>query len=101
LLISGDRHGARGFRIPRPSGFNFYEFEVASLGGITGPPEKMEKWTTQFYGINGKYAFGEFTFNTAKKDPEVTFRLIGEDGNFFYEMTLKRSELTPRNFIKK
>jgi alkaline phosphatase D len=101
LLISGDRHGARGFRIPRPSGFNFYEFEVASLGGITGPPEKMEKWTTQFYGINGKYAFGEFTFNTAKKDPEVTFRLIGEDGNFFHEMTLKRSELTPRNFIKK
>ena len=33
LLISGDRHGARGFRIPRRSGFAFYEFEVASLGG--------------------------------------------------------------------
>jgi len=32
LLISGDRHGARGFRIPRPSGYEFYEFEPASLG---------------------------------------------------------------------
>ena len=39
LLTSGDRHGARGFRIPRPSGFAFYEFEAASLGGINwGPP---------------------------------------------------------------
>jgi alkaline phosphatase D len=98
LLISGDRHGARGFRIPRPSGFNFYEFEVASLGGITGPPETMPEWTTQFYGINGKYAFGEFTFNTKLPDPTVTFRLIGEEGNFFHEMILKRSELTPANF---
>jgi len=25
LLISGDRHGARRFRIPRPSGFESYE----------------------------------------------------------------------------
>ena len=32
LLISGDRHGARGFRIPHPSGFELYEFGAASLG---------------------------------------------------------------------
>jgi len=44
LLISGDRHGARGFRIPRPSGFHFYEFEAASLGGRTGPPVNDPKW---------------------------------------------------------
>jgi len=98
LLISGDRHGARGFRIPRPSGFNFYEFEAASLGGITGPPATNPKWETQLYGINGKYAFGEFTFNTTLKDPTVTFKLIGEEGNVLYELTLKRSELTPGNY---
>ena len=96
LLISGDRHGARGFRIPRPSGFNFYEFEVGSLGGRTGPAAHKDEWKTQFYGINGKYAFGEFTFDTTRPDSEVTFRLIGDDKKIIYEMKLTRSELTPK-----
>ncbi len=95
LLISGDRHGSRGFTIPRPSGYKFYEFEVASLGGLAGPPASRPEWKeNQLYGISGGYAFGEFTFDTQPKDPTVTFRLIGEDGNFIHEMTLKRSELT-------
>jgi len=95
LLISGDRHGARGFRIPRPSGFHFYEFEAASLGGRTGPPVKDPTWDTQFYGIAGKYAFGEFTIDATLSDPEVTFRLIGEDGTVIHELKLTRSQLTP------
>ncbi|MCC5928911.1 MAG: alkaline phosphatase D family protein [Cyclobacteriaceae bacterium] len=98
LLISGDRHGARGFRIPRPSGFNFFEFEVASLGGLSGQPASMPEWDTQFYGISGGYAFGEFTFDLNHEDPIVTFRLIGENGEYLHEMTVKRSELTPANF---
>jgi hypothetical protein len=65
LLISGDRHGARGFTIPRPSGYKFYEFEPASLGARTGPPATSDKWTNQLYGISGKYAFGEFTIDAA------------------------------------
>jgi alkaline phosphatase D len=97
LLISGDRHGARGFRIPRPSGYNFYEFEAASLGGRTGPAPTNPEWKTQFYGISGKYAFGEFTIDAAVPDPEVTFRLIGsEDGAVIHELKLTRSQLTPR-----
>ncbi|MCX6326829.1 MAG: alkaline phosphatase D family protein [Bacteroidia bacterium] len=95
LLISGDRHGARGFRIPRPSGYNFYEFEAGSLGGRTGPPPTDPKWTTQLYGISGRYAFGEFTFDTTVPDPEVTFRLIGDDASIIYELKLSRSQLTP------
>ena len=98
LLISGDRHGSRGMRIPRPSGFNFYEFQVASLGALAGPPATRPEWTNQFYGISGGYAFGEFTFDTKPDDPEVTFRLIGEDGKYIHEMTLKRSQLTPDNY---
>ena len=95
LLISGDRHGARGFRIPRPSGFNFHEFEVASLGGRKGPTVTKPEWKTQFYGIGGEYAFGEFTIDATLPDPEVTFRLIRDDGTVLYEMKLKRSQLTP------
>ena len=97
LLISGDRHGARGFRIPRPSGFNFYEFEAASLGGRKGPPVTKPEWDTQFYGISEKYAFGEFSIDSTVPDPEVTFRLIGsEDGAVINELKLTRSQLTPK-----
>ncbi|MEO0476939.1 MAG: alkaline phosphatase D family protein [Planctomycetota bacterium] len=95
LLTSGDRHGARVFSIPRPSGYSFYEFEPACLGGRVGPPAKSDAWTTQLYGTSGKYAFGEFTFNTELDDPEVHFRLIGEAGNLMFELKLNRSTLTP------
>ncbi len=95
LLISGDRHGARGFRIPRPSGFSFYEFESASLGGRSGPAVTDPAWDTQLYGYGGVFAFGEFSFNTALSNPEVTFRLIEESGKELYAITLTRSQLTP------
>lgn len=95
LLISGDRHGARGFRIPRPSGFSFYEFEAASLGGRKGPPVTDPEWKTQLYGFEEKYAFGEFTIDAGRADPEVTFRLIQDDGAELYAITLTRSQLTP------
>jgi len=95
LLISGDRHGARGFRIPRPSGFSFYEFEPASLGGRWGPTTASPKWETQLYGISRKFAFGEFTIDATLPDPEVTFRLIRDNGTVIYKLTIKRSQLTP------
>ena len=95
LLISGDRHGARGFRIPRPGGFNFYEFEAGSLGARSGPPVTQENWSTQLYGMSGKYAFGEFTFDSTLDDPEVTFRLIQDSGDVIYEVKLELSQLTP------
>jgi alkaline phosphatase D len=98
LLISGDRHGARVFSIPRPSGFKFYEFEPASLGGRMGPPATHPSWDTQLFGISGKYAFGEFEFYTAMDDPEVTFRLIGDDSQILYELKLKRSQLDPAQY---
>lgn len=97
LLISGDRHGARGFTIPRPSGNVFYEFEAASLGGVPGPPAMSKDTTNQLFGYHGKdiIAFGEFTFDTMKKKPLVTFRLIDELGNILEEHALPYSRLTP------
>ncbi|AQQ09590.1 PhoD-like phosphatase [Sedimentisphaera cyanobacteriorum] len=96
ILISGDRHGARGFLIPRPSGYNFYEFEVAALGGRSGPPAATEKWETQLFGFAKKYMFAEFDFNTKRADPEVTFKLFQDSGKKLYTKTLKQSQLTPK-----
>lgn len=100
LLISGDRHGARGFKIPRSSGFDFYEFGVASLGGWLGALPIKSEWDTQLYGMSREYAFGEFAFNTNLTDPEVTFRLIHETGDIMYDVTLKKSQLTPKKTEK-
>ncbi len=96
LLISGDRHGARGFTIPRESGFEFYEFEAASLGSRSAVSNSIGKWDAELYGIVGVFAFGEFTFNTSKSMPEVTFRLVKEDNEILYEKTLSLDELTPQ-----
>ncbi len=95
LLISGDRHGARGFTIPRPDDFAFYEFGAASLGGRRGPSVTKPEWETQLYGVEDVYAFGEFEIDATLEDPEVTFRLIQAEGNVLYEITLSRSVLTP------
>ncbi len=97
LLISGDRHGARGFTIPRPSGFRFYEFEVAALGGVQGPAAIAKDNSNQLFGYAGTdiIAFGEFTFDTTGNNPIVTFRLIDEYGNMLEEIVLPYSKLTP------
>lgn len=91
LFISGDRHGARGFKIPRPSGRTFYEFEPASLGGRWGPGVKPRK--NQLFGFDRQVAFGEFSIDATLDDPEVTFRLIQDNGTVLYELTFKRSQL--------
>ncbi|MCA1760160.1 MAG: alkaline phosphatase D family protein, partial [Bacteroidales bacterium] len=90
LLVSGDRHGARGFTIPRPSGFQLYEFQVASLGGVPGPVAMAEDTSNQLFGYLGTdiIAFGEFTFDTSRDQQVVTFRLIDEYGKVLEEHIL-------------
>ncbi|MEM9367126.1 MAG: alkaline phosphatase D family protein [Planctomycetota bacterium] len=103
LLVSGDRHGARGFRIPRPSGFDFYEFEPATLGGVSGPAGRVEGCPEQLFGYSGRdnagqdfIAFGEFTFDMTTAEPSVTFRLITEIGELKEEIPLQLETLTPK-----
>jgi len=91
LFISGDRHGARGFKIPRPSGRTFYEFEPASFGGRWGPGVKPRK--SQLFGFDRQVAFGEFSIDATLDDPEVAFRLIQDNGTVLYQLALKRSQL--------
>lgn len=94
LLISGDRHGARGFTIPRSSGKSFYEFEAATLGGVPGPPAMASDSSNQLFGYKGAgfIAFGEFTFEM-EGEPRVTFRLINENGEVMEEYGLKLEDL--------
>ncbi|MBW2573827.1 MAG: hypothetical protein JRE61_16335 [Deltaproteobacteria bacterium] len=102
--ISGDRHGARGFRIPRSSDFSFYEFEPASLGGVSGgkfgtngPPAIIENCPEQLFGYYGQdfFAFGEFTFDTSGIEAKVTFKLIDAQGSILETLEIPYNELTP------
>jgi alkaline phosphatase D len=82
ILLSGDRHGARGFAMPRPGNRKLYEFEVGTLGGVPGPESHGSNTEDQLFGYPGSdtWAFGEFTFETKDGRPQVTFRLINEKG---------------------
>ncbi|WP_425637994.1 alkaline phosphatase D family protein [Algoriphagus yeomjeoni] len=97
LLLSGDRHGARGFTIPRKSGFEFYEFGPASLGGVPGPEAIAKDSSKQLFGYLGQglKAFGEFTFTMEEEDAAVTFRLIDEYGNVMEEHKISYNQLIP------
>lgn len=96
LLVSGDRHGARGFTIPRQSGFVLHEFEVATLGGVAGPEALANNPSHQLFGYHGAdiIAFGEFTFDLNGDEPLATFRLIDELGTVLEEINLPYSKLT-------
>jgi alkaline phosphatase D len=97
LLLSGDRHGARGFTIPRNSGFEFFEFGPASLGGVPGPEAIAKDSTKQLFGYLGLglKAFGELTFIMEGAAPQVTFRLIDEYGIIMEEHTISYDQLVP------
>lgn len=97
LLISGDRHGARAFKIPVTPDFSLYEFEAASLGGVPGPKAIAKDSKNQLFGYEGKdlVAFGEFTFDTSKIEPIVTFRLIDQAGNILEKHILSYDQLSP------
>ncbi|WP_319481377.1 alkaline phosphatase D family protein [uncultured Draconibacterium sp.] len=97
LLLSGDRHGARSFTIPRKNGHLFYEFEVATLGGVPGPDAMAPNAENQLFGYEGDrfIAFGEFTFNTSGEQPTLVFRLINQYGQILEEIPLLYDMLTP------
>ena len=89
ILLSGDRHGARGFQIPRPGHQTIHEFEVGTLGGVPGPGAFGSDRTHQLFGIPARsWAYGEFTFSQPAKTPEVTFRLINEEGKVVEKVTV-------------
>lgn len=95
LLVSGDRHGARGFKIPRETGYDLLEFEPATLGGVNGPPPTERGAEQQLFGYGqiSLVAFGEFTFDTAAENPSVTFRLIRETGDILEEHRFTLNQL--------
>jgi len=91
LLMSGDRHGARAFAIPRPNGGKIHELEVGTLGGVPGPDAFGENRDDQLFGYPGRsWAFGELTFSLADDNLQTVFRLINENGKELETISIRR-----------
>ena len=89
LLLSGDRHGARGFKIERPNGKTIYEFEIGTLGGCPGPDPFGPDRSQQLFGLKSRsWAFGELTFVRQDEKPQAVFRLIDADGKEVEKVTI-------------
>jgi alkaline phosphatase D len=90
ILISADRHRSDAWKIERKSGYDLYEFESSKLTNI----HTHKIMPGAMFGYNKKCSFGLLTFDTTKKDPEVTYQIIGIDNELIWEFSLKKSQLT-------
>jgi alkaline phosphatase D len=88
LLLSGDRHGARVIRIPRPSGDHLWEFEAASLGAHRGPPAFGEPKELQPFGVTEQTLFGECVIDTTSATPTAKVSMVDPDGKEHWSHTL-------------
>ena len=89
ILLSADRHRSDAWRIPRPNGYDFYEFESSRLTN-----QHVHKTMEQaLFSYNATQSFGLLSFDTRKDDPEVTYNIINIDGECVYTLNLKHSQL--------
>jgi alkaline phosphatase D len=92
VLISADRHRSDAWRIPRPNGYDLYDFmsskltNVVSHGLVDGA----------LIGYNEKCSFGKVEIDTAADDPTFTYTIVDIDGESQGSVTLKRSQLEHR-----
>ena len=89
VLLSADRHRSDVWKIPRKNGYDFYEFESSRLTNQHVHPT-MKK---AMFSWNG-HGFGLLTFDTAKADPQVTYRIVSIDNKVIHTFTVKKSQLT-------
>ena len=90
ILISADRHRSDLWKIERPDGYDFYEFESSRLTNIHHHKVMPES----LFGYNEKCSFGQLIFDTTKSDPQVTYEIININNELIYTFELRKSQLT-------
>ena len=93
ILISADRHRSDIWKIERPNGYPLYEFESSRLTNI----HTHKVMPGSLFGYNKKCSFGMLQFDTARPDPQVTYKIINIDKEVIYTFSLKKSQLTDNN----
>lgn len=94
ILMAADRHRTDLRKIPRPQGYDLYEVMSSRLTNVHAHPLLKNARGSEFiFGYNDKCSFGELTFDTAKPEPEVTFKCIDIDGREIFKHTLLLTDL--------
>ena len=92
VLLSADRHRSDVWKMEREVGYPLYEFESSRLTN----QHVHGKMRGALFSYNEKQSFGLLSFDTTKPDPEVTYRIYTIDDELVHEITLKKSQLTPK-----
>jgi len=90
VLISADRHRSDTWRIERPGGFRFYEFESSKLTNI----HTHRIMPGALFGYNKTCSAGLLDFDTTLDDPTVSFRILSIDNQVVHKLTLYKSDLS-------
>ena len=89
ILLSADRHRSDARRIDRPNGYPLYEFESSRLTN----EHVHQLMPGALVAYNEKQSFGLLSFDTAKPDPTLTYRIVSIDNEIKGEVTVRHSEL--------
>lgn len=95
LLISADRHRSDIWKTPRAHGYDLYDFQSSRLTNVhVHPIMKSSKKSKMLYGYNKTCSFGQLDFDSTKKNPIVTLKIIDINGKPHHSMTLTRKQLS-------
>jgi len=92
VLISADRHRSDAWKIPRSTGYDFYEFMSSKITNVV----KHGLMDNALFGYNEKCSYGRLTFDTKASDPTVTYTIVNIDGEEIHSLTVKKSQLMHR-----
>ena len=90
ILISADRHRSDIWKIVRPDGYDFYEFESSKLTNV----HTHDPMPDALFSYNDKCSFGKLLFNTTGTDPSVTYQIYSIDNELIHSFKVSRSQLS-------
>lgn len=90
VLLSADRHRSDAWKIPRPGAYPLYDLMSSRLTNS----ETHKLMPGALFGYNEKCSFGLLTFDTVRRDPQVTYEIVNIDGETVYSLPLTKSELS-------
>ncbi|MHC4996129.1 MAG: alkaline phosphatase D family protein [Planctomycetota bacterium] len=89
VLLSADRHRSDAWRIRRPDGYDFFEFNSSRLTN----QHVHGTMPAAIFSYNAKQSFGLVTFDTRTSPPTANYKVVNIDGAVINELTINRDQL--------
>ena len=89
VLLSSDRHRSEAWAIERESGYAFHDLLSGQLTNIHTHPVEPGA----LFSYNDKDSFGLLTFETAREDPWVTYRIYSIDDELIETLVIPHADL--------